>query len=170
MTVYNSSDITKGVPARMGVYGTKNVGVITVASNITLGSSPQDILNICYIPNYSFMSNFMMWGLGQFAASMQVSLQDSLTTTTTYIAAFTTGVATPVASVTTILNFDKAVVGAQYGSTAVAIAGAPGTVEKVWVSGALLQLVVTTSASATTGATALNLSYIVEWSPTYQAT
>lgn len=169
MTTYNSSDVKAGIPARLGVYPTRNFGSITIASNVTLASSPADILNICYIPNNSAMTGFYLWLPASMPASLVFSLQDSLTTTTTYIATFTTG-AGVVAGVITMANIVQGVACAQYGGTAVSIGGAPGTVEKVWAQGSLLQLKVTTSASATTGATAINLVYMVEWSPTYQAT
>jgi hypothetical protein len=166
VVIFNSSDIKAGIPARLGVYPTKNVGVITIASNTTLSSSTTDTLPICNIPPNSFMSGLLI-NLPALGTSLTVSLVDNLASATTYVLQSTRGAAGGTLTMADVLI---GVLGQQYAGTAVAIGGAPGTKEVVWASGAQLLLSVATSASATSGATALNIVYMVEWSPVYQAT
>ena len=165
MAIYNSSDIISGNRRGVGVYGVKNVGTITVASNSTLATATTDTLPICYIPNNSFISSFVMW-LPALGTSLTLNLVDNLASPTVYISASTVGAAGGTLSIT---NFILGVAGEQYGGTAVAIGGTPGTKEVVWANGTLLQLAVNTSSGVTSGATALQIVYLVEFSPVYQA-
>jgi hypothetical protein len=165
VAIFNSSDIKNGTPARLGVYPTKVVGTITIASNTTLSSSTTDTLPICLIPNQSFMSSMILW-LPALGTSLTLNLVDSLASPTVYISASTVGAAGGTLSMTNVLI---GVAGQQYGSTAVAIGGSPGTKEVVWVAGAQLLLAVNTSSAATSGASALNIVYEIEWSPVYSA-
>jgi hypothetical protein len=165
MVIFNSSDIKAGLSRGVGVYSVKNNGVITIASNTTLSSSTTDTLPICTIPNNSYMSGLLI-NLPALGTSLTLSLVDNLASATTYILQSTRGAAGGTLTMADVLI---GVLGQQYGATAVAIGGAPGTKEVVWTAGAQLMLSVATSSSATSGATALNIVYHVEWSPTYQA-
>lgn len=165
MVIFNSSDIKSGNQRGTGVYGVRNVGTITIASNTTLSSSTTDTLPLCTVPNNSYLSGLLI-NLPALGTSLTLALKDTLTTATTYITASTVGAA---GGTITMADLLIGVAGQQYGPTAVAIGGAPGTKEVVWQSGTVLQLSVVTSAAATSGATAVNIAYIIEWSPVYQA-
>ena len=160
----------------MGVYPVKDVGTITVSSNVTIGSGTPDNLRICYIPPNSILTDFKI----AFPAGLDggntlvLKLIDTLATTTTYVASITTTLCGATGGILTMTQLngvavtDGAVWGANYGATARAI-GTSGPPVKVWVSGAILQLTAVTSATNTTGASALTISYMVEWSPVYDA-
>jgi hypothetical protein len=166
MVIFNSSDMKAGLSRGVGVYPVKYNGVITIASNTTLSSSTTDTLPICNIPNNSFLSGLII-NMPALGASLTMSLVDNLASPTTYVLQSTRGAAGGILTMSDLLI---GVLGQQYGATAVAIGGAPGTKEVVWAAGAQLMLSVTTSSAATSGASALNIVYQVEWSPTYQAT
>jgi hypothetical protein len=165
VVIFNSSDIKAGLSRGPGVYPIKYNGVITVASNTTLSSSTTDTLPICPIPNNSFISGLII-NMPALGTSLTLSLVDTLASPTTYVLQSTRGAAGGVLTMADILI---GVLGTQYGATAVAIGGAPGTKEVVWAAGTNLVLAVATSSGATSGATALNIVYQVEFSPTYQA-
>lgn len=176
MANYDSTSIKRGFPRGPGVYTVKDSGVINIASNVTIGSGAPDNLRICYIPPNCYMSNFFVV-FPQLesggASALTFKLIDTLTTTTTYITTVNTTTAGGggILSMNAALNGgtvigDVVTWGAQYGNTARSI-GASGMPVKVWVSGAILQFTCTTSAATTTGATALNVQYMVEWSPAF---
>lgn len=171
MAVYNSSSITRDPPngRGVGVYPIKVVGTINIASNITLGSSAPDTLPICYIPANSILTNFWMsFPAVDSGNALGLKLVDNLASVNTYIAAITQAQAGGTIGFPQIAVAQQASLGINYGATLRAI-GATGPKVAVWTAGALLQLAVITSASATTGASAINITYIVEWSPTYDA-
>jgi hypothetical protein len=165
VVIFNSSDINSGNRRGPGVYGVKNVGTITIASNTTLSSATTDTLPLCYIPNNSYMSSLLLW-LPALGTSLTLNLVDNLASPTVYISASTVGAAGGTLSLSNVLI---GVAGQQYGATAVSIGGTPGTKEVVWALGTQLLLAVNTSSGATSGGSAVNIVYQIEWSPTYNA-
>jgi hypothetical protein len=174
MATYKSSSINRlGYPRGTGVYAVRDSGVIVVSSNVTIGSGAPDTLQICYIPPNSYMSDFkFMFPAGlDGGGTLVLKLVDTLTTTTTYIASITTTITSAggivvMAQSSGVAVADGATWGSMYGNTARSI-GASGLPVKVWASGAILQFTAVTSGTNTTGASALNIGYMVEWSPAY---
>lgn len=173
MANFDSSSIKRlGFPKGPGVYPVKDVGTITIASNTTIGSGAPDALRICYIPPNSILTNWVFaFPVGIDAGgTLGLKLVDTLTTTTTYIAsilsAFTStgGILIMGTQTGGAVIADGATWYSQYGQVTRAI-GTSGTPVKVWASGAILQFTCTTSGTNTSGASALNISYMVEWSP-----
>ncbi len=174
MVTFNSSSVNRiGYPRGPGVYPIKDTGTINIASNTTLSSATTDTLNLCYVPPNSFISDWKVYipVIGT-QASLVMKLVDNLTTVTTYMTGITQGqgaglismngaVGTTGPALTEIVNM-----GAMYGATARSV-GATGLQVKVWAQGALLQLVVTTTSTASSGASAVNILYMVEFSPCY---
>jgi len=166
MATYNSSSINRdGYPRGVGVYPIKVIGTINIASNTTLGSGVPDTLPICYIPQNSFLSDFKI-GFPALGTSVGLKLVDTLSSVTTYVAVLTQGAAGGVVTWGNAAVADQAKLGIVYGGTARAI-GTTGAQVVVWTSGVQLVLSVITSGSATTGASAINITYMVEWSPGY---
>lgn len=164
MATYNSSSISRGDPARFGVYAKEAVGVISLG-NVTLTAN--DLLPICPIPFGCYMSDFMLDFpiLNPSGTTLAISLLDTLASPTTYINASTKG--TNFSAVTTFSQLDvlQPVYCTIYGSTARSI-GSTGAPVVVWTSGVVLELKVTATASAATGGT-VNINYYVRWSPAY---
>lgn len=164
MAVYNSSSISRGDPARSGVYPVAVVGTVNIG-NVTLTSA--DTIPLCKIPYGCFLKsiviNFPI--LNPSGTTLAMSLVDTLASPTTYISASTAG--TNFSAVTTLstVNILNAVFGTQYGSTVRAI-GASGSAVVVWATGVQLNLSVTATASAATGGT-VNITYAIEWAPNY---
>lgn len=175
MANYDSSSIKRlGYPRGTGVYPIKDIGTITIASNVTIGSGAPDALRICYIPPNSILTNwvFAFPAAIDGGGTLGLKLVDTLTTTTTYIASILTtftstgGVIIMSAQAGAAVTADAAKWFTNYGNTARTI-GTSGPPVAVWASGAILQFTCTTSGTNTSGATALNISYMVEWSPMY---
>jgi hypothetical protein len=173
MASYNSSSYNRiGYPRGVGVYPVWDVGTVTIASNTSFGSAAPDVVNICYIPPNSIITDFKIAlpaldggsGLG-------FKLVDSLTTPSTYISATTLAQAGGILTMALLTNSTTAAtgfytMGANYGNTARAI-GTSGPLVKVWATGALLQLSCITSSTNTTGANALSITYMIEFTPAY---
>lgn len=140
-----------------------DAGVINIASNTTLGSGTPDTLPICYIPQNTYLKSFVI-GFPALGTSVGLKLVDTLAAPTTYIAVLTQGAAGGVITWSAAAVADQAKVGTIYGATARAI-GSTGQPVVVWTSGVQLVLSVITSGSATTGASAVNITYMVEWAP-----
>jgi hypothetical protein len=178
MAIYQSSEILRGNGPQgrgPGTVCTWVNGNVTFASNITLSSATTDTIQLCFIPSNSYIVDFKCF-LPAIGASLVMNLQDTLTSPTTYITSITAGAAggvigysLPGAGASTILQFSPAGQwGVQYGATARS-QGTSGNKVVVWTSGTLLEFAVTTSASATTGASALQMPFILCFAPTYDA-
>lgn len=168
MATYNSSSINRDGFARgPGVYPVSVVGTINIASNTTIGSGAPDVLNICYIPNNCFIKSIAL-GFPALGTSLGLKLQDTLASPTTYIAAITQAAAGGVVGFGQMAAGDTPKLGTMYAATARSI-GTTGAAVVVWASGVKLQLSCITSGAATTGATAVNITYIVEFAPVYDA-
>lgn len=170
MATYNSSSITRdGFPRGVGVYPIKVIGTINLASNITLGSGAPDVLPICLIPSNSFISDFKIgFPAVDGGNALGLKLVDTLASPTTYIAAITQAQAGGTITMSQIAAAQTPNIGAMYAATSRTI-GATGAKVLVWTSGVQLQLSVITSATNTSGATALNITYMVEFAPVYDA-
>lgn len=164
MATYNSSSISRGDPARSGVYGVTAVGEINLG-NITLTSG--DLLPICKIPFGTFLKSIVLNFpiLNPSGTTLAMSLVDTLASPTTYISASTAGTNFSAVTTLTTANIISTVMGTTYGSTVRSI-GATGCPVVVWTNGVMLELSVTATASAATGGT-VNISYMVEWAPAY---
>lgn len=176
MVVFKSSSVNRlGYPRGIGVYPVYDVGVLQLASNTTLSSATTDTLQLCYIPVNSFISDWKIFipVIGT-QASLVFKLVDNLTTVTTYMTGITTGQGGGIISMegaagTTGPDLTSALnIGTNYAATARTL-GTAGPIVAVWTTGAQLQLVVTTTSTASSGASALNLIYMVEFSPVYDA-
>lgn len=164
MATYNSSSISRGDPARWGVYPKESIGEIQLG-NVTLTNG--DILPICLIPPNSFISYFTINFpiLNPSGTTLTISLVDNAAAPTTYILSSSKGTNFSAATTFSMVDVLSTVMGAQYGATLRAI-GSTGTPVVVWSSGIQLRLTVTATASAATGGT-VRISYIVGFSPTY---
>lgn len=164
MATYNSTNIARGEPARLGVYPTKVNGVVSIG-NVTLNTN--DICPLVSIPQGSFLSGFMLIVPNvDTTSTIRWSLVDSLASPNTYLSAQTWGNnATTWTNMITASNagFAAGIFGTIYGFTARSI-GSSGPPVVVWASGAQLRLKVTTGAGAATGGT-VNIQFMVEWSP-----
>lgn len=177
MAIYNSSEISRGTPARLGVYPTKVNGVVNVG-NVTLTNG--DTLPLAYIPFGCFLSNlFIEIPNVDTTSTIRWSLLDNIASPTTYYSAQAWGnnavsyIAPNIVinGTTVVAGMAANIFGTQYANTLRAI-GASGPAVAVWglVSGVypVLQLKVTTTAGATTGGT-VNIQFMLEWSPIYDA-
>lgn len=175
MATYNSSSMTRGTPGRIGIYGTTTVGNIALG-NVTLTAN--DTLPICQIPYGCFIKSAIINIpiVNPSGTTLAISLQDTLASPTVYINASTLGSNFSAAAQFTTATFTLATFGTQYGSTAQAL-GASGTQVVVWAAtnwasgyapGVGLILKVTATASAATGG-ALNIPYLIEFAPNYDA-
>lgn len=174
MAIYQSSEILRGNGPQgrgPGTVCTWVNGNVTFASNITLSSVTTDTIQLCFIPYGCYIADFKCF-TPAIGTSLVMNLQDTLASPTTYITAITQGAAGGVVgfdlpgSSNTINQFAIAKWGVQYGSTARA-QGTSGNQVVPWTSGVLLEFAVTTSAGATTGATALQMPFIVCFAPAY---
>jgi hypothetical protein len=166
MAVYNSSSISRNVgPRGIGVYPVKDSGTITIASNITLSSTTTDTLPICKIPFGCFISSLII-GFPVLGTSLGLKLLDTLASPTTYIAVITQAAAGGVVGFGQMAATDTPKLGTIYGSTARSI-GATGSPVVVWATGVQLNLAVITSSASTTGGSAVNITYQVEFAPMY---
>jgi hypothetical protein len=168
MAVYNSSSITRDSGARgIGVYPVKVLGTITLASNTTLSSATTDTLPICKIPFGCFISDIKIGfpAIGT-QASLGLKLVDTLASPTTYITAITAGQAGGLVSYGSASAADLVKMGTMYGNTARTV-GSTGQAVVVWTAGVQLNLAVITTSTASSGATALNITYMIEFSPNY---
>lgn len=172
MAIYKSSEVTRlngGTQGRgPGVATCWVNGNVTFASNITISSATTDTIQLCYIPFGSYIAAFYCF-LPALGTSLVMNLQDTLTSATTYITSTTTGAAGGViqlAGTTAVSQFAIGTWGTMYGNTARS-QGATGNQVVVWSSGVLLEFRVTTSASATTGATALQMPFLLAFAPAY---
>lgn len=179
MATYNGSAITRDPPTGRapGVYPVKVVGVINIASNTSFGSTAPDTLPLCAIPYGSILTDVKIGFPAALdaAGALGFKLVDTLASPTTYIAAITTSFTSTGGLLTLALipgstNGMAAAqvpnLGTMYGSTARSI-GATGAPVVVWTAGVKLVLSCITSSTDTTGASALNINYIVEWSPAF---
>lgn len=170
MATYNSSSINRDPSGgRIGVYPIKVLGSINIASNTTLGSGAPDTLPICYIPFGSFISNwFITFPAIDGGSGLGLKLVDNLSSPTTYLTSTTTARAGGQINMysSTSGTTDPPKQGIMYGNTARSL-GASGQQVVVWTSGTLLQLSVITSATNTSGGSALQITYMVEFSPAY---
>lgn len=164
MAVYNSSSISRGEPARSGVYPTAVFGTVNIG-NVTLTSG--DTIPLCKIPFGCFLRsiviNFPI--LNPSGTTLAMSLVDTLASPTTYISASTAGTNFSALTTLSTVNILNAVFGTTYGATARSI-GATGSPVVIWTFGVQLNLSVTATASAATGGT-VNITYGLEWAPAY---
>ena len=169
MATYNSSSINRlGYPRGAGVYPVKDQGTITIASNTTLGSGAPDTLPICYIPPNCWISNFhIAFPLTDGGNGLVMTLQDTLATVTTYMTNITQAKAGGIITFGAQVDAASALnMGTMYGNTARTV-GTSGNAVVVWTSGVKLVLQVSTSATNTSGASALNIHYMIEFTPNY---
>jgi hypothetical protein len=174
VATYNSSSINRDPPTGRapGVYPVKVAGTINIASNTSFGSTAPDTLPICVIPFGSILTNVIIgFPALDGGSGLGFTLQDTLASPTTYISAITQGRAGGVITFTNMSVTNELTLGTMYGSTArlITATGSPGSPVVVWASGTKLVLSCATSSTNTTGATALNITYIVEWSAIYDA-
>ena len=179
MATYNGSEISRGIPARLGVYPVSVNGNINIASSVTLTNG--DLLPLCSIPQWAYLADVKIYIPNvDTTSTIRWSLVDNLSSPTTYFSAQTWGNnAASWVSPNVVINGASTaatgmaanIYGTVYGNTARSI-GASGAPVVVWalVSGAYpqLQLKVTTTAGAATGG-AINIPYTVLWAPAYDA-
>jgi hypothetical protein len=168
MAIYNSSSITRDGFARgIGVYPVKVSGVISLASNTTLSSATTDTLPICLIPFGCFISDIKIGfpAIGT-QASLGLKLVDTLASPTTYISVITQGQSGGLVSFGTAAAADLVNMGAMYGATSRTV-GATGEKVLVWTAGVQLNLAVITTSTASSGGSATNITYMIEFSPNY---
>lgn len=167
MAIYNSSEITRGNGPEgrgPGVSVTYANGNINLASNTTLSSATTDTLPLVYIPYGSYISDFKLdLPAIDGGSALTLSLQDTLASPTTYISASTLGQG---GGQLTSALFAIGTWGTMYGST-VRAQGANGNQVVVWSSGVQLILKVAHTATNTSGASALNIPFIIGFAPCY---
>lgn len=175
MAIYQSSEILRGNGPQgrgPGTVCTWVNGNVTFASNITLSSVTTDTIQLCFIPYGCYIADFKCFTPAIGGTGLVMNLQDTLASPTTYITGITAGqaggsIGYVSESTSTILQFSPlSKWGIQYGSTARA-QGTSGNQVVPWTSGVLLEFAVTTSAVSTTGATALQMPFIVCFAPAY---
>ena len=175
MAIYQSSEILRGNGPQgrgPGVNCTWVNGNVTFASNITLSSATTDTIQLCYIPFGCYIADFKCFFPALGTSALVMNLQDTLASPTTYITSITAGAAGgsigyASESTSTIVQFSPlSKWGIQYGATARS-QGTSGNQVVVWTSGVLLEFAVTTTAGSTTGATALQMPFLVCFAPAY---
>jgi hypothetical protein len=167
LATYNSSSITRGDPGRLGIYGTTAIGEINLG-NVTLTAN--DVLPLVPIPYGCFLKTFIinLPILNPSGTTLAMSLLDTLASPTTYISASTSGTNFSAATTLSTTLIPSTVMGTMYGATARSI-GATGCPVVVWTAGVILQLKVTATATAAVGSSGANISYMIEWGPSYDA-
>lgn len=168
MVVFKSSSINRLASARgIGVYPVWDTGSVNIASNTTLSSATTDTLQLCNIPFGCWISNWWLSipAIGS-QASLVFKLVDNLASVTTYMTNITTGQSGGIITMSNVDATSAANMGAMYGATSRTV-GSTGMPVLVWASGTQLQLVVTTTSTASSGATAVNILYMVQFSAMY---
>ena len=166
MATYNSSEISRGIPARSGVYPVGFNGVVNIG-NVTIGIN--DTCPLVYIPFGMYLADFKLIVPNvDTTSTIRWSLLDNMSSVTTYASAQTWG-----NNATTWFNMvtsatagiAAAAFGTIYGATARSI-GSSGAPVVVWASGKQLMLKATTGAGAATGGT-VNIQFQGMWAPAY---
>lgn len=164
MATYNGSEITRGTPARSGVYPVKVSGIVNIG-NVTIANN--DTMPLCYIPFGCYLSNlFITIPIIDNGGSptLNLGLVDTLSSATVYIATSTNkGTHYSVATNFSYSDIAANILGTVYGVTARSI-GASGAPVVVWASGTQLILKAGANAANATGGT-INIQYMLEWAP-----